>query len=577
MKKTLIFFLFLLGLSTLQAQYELARYVPKDAALVIALNAENLDSKVSIEELKKVGFINMGLNMAGSMGGGPAVQQFVNDPNSVGLDMMQPMYFFMDMGENGMKTSLAVKVIDSKKLSDFIAEIGGSMAAVQKTDGFEYIETPEGVMSWNNEIMMFSNVEMQWSTEDYENDWDEMKKKQQEATMAYVKSAMSPANSILSVPSFQKEIDKADDLTYWVNYPKVMTYTNQMSEEFGGDFMGPYQGMIMNMAAGLYEDIYIGGSLNSQDGAMVLETNYSYNEQMETLMESGSNIKSNKKYARYIPQENLLGYYSFSYDLETIGEGIEEMTMPLVREMPMFGEMAAEAIEVLDIIIDEDAIYELIEGDMVLAFTGLKEFERTEVEYDEEFNAQEYTVEETLPIFNLMLTTGDPEEMSHLFKLGKAASVLLPGTNNSFKLSIPGEDLPMDIFLAMKEDIVFITNDQELVENRLVTELEKENMMAKQHRKMLKKNSQVFFVDLPKTMETASQLLPPDAQGPQVQGMIENFRSVFRDLTFTTKRKVKDQTLSSEVRMNFIDKDRNGLEQILYFANELVFAAMSGS
>ena len=67
-----------------------------------------------------------------------------------------------------------------------------------------------------------------------------------------------------------------------------------------------------------------------------------------------------------------MGYYAMGIDIKGVSKGIGNVLKTTLPLIPEYGNMAVSAMDVLDIIIDEQALYNILTGDLVLAFNGIK-------------------------------------------------------------------------------------------------------------------------------------------------------------------------------------------------------------
>jgi hypothetical protein len=157
--------------------------------------------------------------------------------------------------------------------------------------------------------------------------------------------------------------------------------------------------------------------------------------------------------------------------------------------------------------------------------------------------------------------------------LGRAAKVLKPVGNNAYTVDAPGMD--EQIRMVMHDGILFITNDQVLVEKTIPAGgLPKDQQLSKANRKRLKKNAQVIFWDIRETLE----LLGASEAGPmqQFSGFMGTDALAFKELVVTTPKKVKD-SVQSELLLRMQDEETNALKQIFDMINDLFLATMGGS
>jgi hypothetical protein len=246
-----------------------------------------------------------------------------------------------------------------------------------------------------------------------------------------------------------------------------------------------------------------------------------------------------------------------------------------MKQIPMYGNMADDMMGIMDIFIDEEAIYDLWKGDVLFAVTGLKDFERTitTYEYDEDFNKKEIqkTVTQKLPEFVMMSSYGNEDNVLKFIKLGEKTP-FLENKGSYYKATIPEAD--MDVYIALHKGILFFTNNIDLVQNRLSKGYPKKERMSKAQCERIKNNSMVFYWDIPQSLNAASAFGMPLA-GPQ--GKILNVSKDSFESIIWTAPKGGENAVNQKISLNFVNKKMNSMEQIFNYINEVVMMMMGGS
>ncbi|MCB0617565.1 MAG: DUF4836 family protein [Saprospiraceae bacterium] len=414
----------------------------------------------------------------------------------------------------------------------------------------------------------------------YEDDYSYEERQQRRAEYMgdWVGSVMnrSSGQGLAQQARYRKAAGKPADLHFWANYAQLM---NMSASDMGGMGMGmggnPLAAM-MPLMMSMYDDTFLSAGLNFNKGEMRLDMDLYSNERLLKIWRGSLDAKFNKKIAKYIDGEHLLGYFNVQYNVEETMEGLRELMDPMLESIPMYGEMAQALIDVIGIAIDEDALYNLFKGDLTLAFTGLQEVERTitTYEYDDDFNAQEIekTVTQTVPEMAMMMSYGSQENINRLLRLGTSSSFLVP-EGNYYRIAVP--DMPMDIYLALADDILFVTNNVDLVQNRLGSGYAKKDRLSKEHCKRLQKSASVFFWDIPASMDAALAFGLPIDEGPGMM-VFEQLKQELDYMLIQAPKEV-DDSVSSSMIFSIQDDQVNILEKILNLANDLAAKQMGGN
>ena len=581
MKSLCCGFLFVLAAFSLQAQ-SLVNHIPKDVMMVMSIHPDALNKKMSLEKIKALQMYEMMLQeMSKSMN--PANQQELYDvlknPSNYGVDLFSGSYVFGNFAEGEMDVNYIFQLNDRSKFRSLLDQYADDefKNAITKKGDDEMSLSGEGLgLGWNNKMVVFS---MSQSTPDYNfSDEEEPVDSSADIKMSVQKNIenilhLSPANSIATVPGYTSLATGPKDMMVWVNYASLMSIYSDafdmgmgMIQDMPG---GAYTGMIMEAMKGLYDGSYMGMKMNFDQGALNMDYDMYMGEKMARYFGGITDNRVDKKFARYIKGNNLLGYFAFSFNVKNLVKGYREMGLDMVKDMPMIGDLSKDALDILSIAIDEEALYNLFTGDMLFAVTGMREFEKMmkTYEYDDDFNQTEVEkmVKQSLPEFTMMMSYGNKADLMKFIRLGLHTSVI-QSEGNYFKASVP--DLPMDIYMAMKDGIFFVSNNTDLVRNHLDKGYSKKERLSKKHCKTLQKHPMVFYWDVPLTMQAAAEL------SPQAAGMLNAERSPVREVSFKWDP-IKGRMNHSSLNIDFTDKSRNSLEVLLQLMEESLPMLMS--
>lgn len=411
-----------------------------------------------------------------------------------------------------------------------------------------------------------------WAKEQQQKD-DEHAEKEKEFLMNWVNKVINTdeAASMMKNPRFVLSNTKKTDANLWLDY--IAFYQMYM------DRLGPYASsedlLFFEMMQSMYEGTYLSLGVNFDPGAVNFNVDSYVNQQVMKFYRESTDAKFNKKFHKYLPAENLMGYWNFNINFEKTVEGYRDLFMPMIKSIPNYGAIAEDVVEIMDIFIDEDAIYDLWKGDIMFAVTGLKEFEKTitTFEYDEDFNRTETqkTVTEKLPEFIMMSSYKNEDNVRKFLKLGESAGVL-ENKGSYYRAVVPNTEL--DMYFALHKNIFFFTNNLELIENKLNKGYAKKERISKAQCKQLKNNSMVFYWNIPKTLNSASAFGIPLA-GPQDK-ILNVSKNSFESIVWTAPKR-GENAISQKMSFNFVNKEMNAMEQIFHYLNEVVLMMMSGN
>lgn len=168
---------------------------------------------------------------------------------------------------------------------------------------------------------------------------------------------------------------------------------------------------------------------------------------------------------------------------------------PMIQEIPGYGESITDILDIVGVIIDEDALCEVFEGDMAIFMSGItnKEFETTTYEYDEEYNYTPVTKMESrvVPQITFMLSTENNEVWNKMLKLPAIANRKYKNEGKYFSFEAAG----YTFYLASINNVVLFSSDETLFTQYLENGLPKGNQLASDKKKLFKKYKSLFFMN----------------------------------------------------------------------------------
>lgn len=361
-----------------------------------------------------------------------------------------------------------------------------------------------------------------------------------------------------------------------MNYEDILGNNPAFMEGMASSSLGAMAGMYKQLA-GLYKGTYMSMRMNFNEGELGLETEMFASEEMMDMYESFYKHKFDKKLYKYIDASNLLGFYQLSLNVENTFEGVADLMFPILEQDPSYGPVFTAAMGALDVIIDQESLYELFGGDLVLAVTGVQEYERviTTYEYDEDFNATEIqkTEIERLPQFTVLAPFGNRENLMKLVNLGVKTNVLNQ-TGNYYTIA-DTDELGMKLYLAPNaDDILIISNDSELMGSKLNSGFASDKQLGKDPKKWMKNNSQTFFWDVPATIEVLNSL-GMEEDNPFFS-YLSNERAAMNEILLASPKKLKG-SVYTEMNIKMNDKNENVLTQLMHLINEFAMESMGGN
>lgn len=575
-RKTALFLLLLtFAAISLQAQ-KLQQYIPKDASFVLSMDLAHLDSKISFDKLKQYDFYKESMKeMEKELSRkDEKFKQLLNSPSEFGIDIMSEAFMFGKMDKEASVFGFIFNISDHKKFTKFfnetiVPESGkGIMGRMGKFQTFS--DDDEVTFAWNKNVGILIAGEPNKSAP--------LGQAKQNVVAAYSKQVLNGtmANSILSSKRYIKATaGRKSDIKIWADYEWLielqMKDSKRELEQFG-------MGSMIDGIKKMYKDADYLMELNFNDGAIVMDSKIFANKNTLDKMRKMSTGELNKDFFKYLPKDNLMGYFSLAMDTENFADGMFEMFDPAIKEAgmtrPQMENMAIDALKGMGIELDRKGLYEIMRGDMVFAVTGMREFTIKKTQYDEDFNRIEVEAKQKLPEFTFMMTYGEEKALMKMVKMGMDAGVLSKA-GNGFKLAIPSSELPMDMFLVMNDNILFLTNNTDLATGNMNKGYSKSARITKSQQKLMKENAGAFLWDIPQSLNAAAEYAKEEGMTDKMTTkMINVSKQSLESMIMKTDKKIKNSQ-DTEFTFNFVNKKMNSLEQLFSYFNEMYLTAMN--
>ncbi len=545
------------------------QYIPRDAVVVMKVDPARIAAKVDINELQNAEFFDAMLrNMSADMQGdaSSAMYKAMKDPSSYGMDFNKPYYMYATREDNRSMFSFIFELNDASKFATFL---NGQFKenedmAFEESKKFSSYSNDNMGLTWSNNVGQMTGVMLDQDTtitlEEHEI-----------ASSNYLKKSLKKVNekksgaSIQSQANYKISMVNSHDATFWMNYEKVQEWTKAMGGE-DQSMAALGLGAFEEKMSALNKDSYMVIGTNFENGKMDMDTKMYMNPDMADLYKKSSGGGVNKKFAKYIPKNDLLGFYSMGLDINGMVGAMKKIIDPDNAMAPMMEGMAEGAMQGMGIDMTADDVYKMLKGDMVFAVSGIKEFKGVvkKTDYDEEFNPIEIEKEvtEKLPVVTMLMSYNNESDLKQVMNLAKDY-VGLENLGGHYKMEMPGS--PVAMYMGMHDGVMVVTNDKELVTKRLKKGLKRSKRMSKELCQMVTQKSLAGFWDVDATLDVANEF----GMGEMgMDGMIRSSKETFNNMVITMD-KVTSNILDSKMTINFDDKKKNSLTQFFNFINEM--------
>ena len=360
--------------------------------------------------------------------------------------------------------------------------------------------------------------------------------------------------SIINNQSYTASLDTNAEATFWVgDFQKI--YENLV----GGMFYNALAGF--NLGA-IYADSGMNAKLFAENDKMKLTTSITMSESMADSYEKMTDKKLNKKFLNYINEDRMVGYLAYAMNTEATLKEYPKLLKNLYANMPMYGEEASLAVDLFELLLDEEAVAKVLPGDMLFVLSGITQKERTYKTYnyndDYEYEEVENTKMETVPDFLFMVSSEDQRLLKKLVDYGIKKKVM-EAKNGYYALKIP--ESPLEMFMSFKDDIVFMgTSEVEMKQIMIGTFVSK---VSSKHKKLIKDSNYTMYVS---GKQLASKIPMDDLKAADLK-KLNWFLNNSEDAYIKSSR-MKGNTWQAEMVVGVPATEENSLKYIFNMIEE---------
>ena len=354
------------------------------------------------------------------------------------------------------------------------------------------------------------------------------------------------------------KINPTADISSWVNYGGFLS---NLSSSFStltqlstySKYL-PLQKGIDTFIKGMNFDFYF-----DNDNARIEET-IEYSKSIADMMGKINARKINKKIFAYFPEQEPLGYFSYHFNSKALLENMPQMIGEIFSNTVFLNEDFSFVSDLITTLVDEKAAATLFDGDISLFLHELqpKEVKTRIFEYDENYETVEVEkkVTKTMPTFTMIFTATHASFYNKLIDLGVRKKMLLP--KNGF-YEIVGTNEFGTVYIVKDQDVLVVTN---LLEQTQPNEGTFKNGIQKS----LKENTISAAFDIQKMADT---FLTTEKNNTKDQKYLKAFASKFKTISMQSPKKLSDNKLKVDVRLNTVKGDKNIMLQTLDLIDEI--------
>ncbi|MCR9290129.1 MAG: DUF4836 family protein [Bacteroidetes bacterium] len=477
--------------------------IPEDVSAVSSINLTQLMEKADFEAVKQMEFFQDALLKAERTS--PALAKIMADPALSGIDLEKNLYVTSDINPKNPEEVFVASIFSIKDKAAFEALLKNADQEVvfEDHEGFQTItKYNQQIVAWNGEVGIFggSNV----------NNIDLLDK----ARKIFETDA---STSVVNNKNLRKAISGNHDMTSWFSTDPIAS--------------NPQAGMaltFLDIDKNALKDNHIHSTMDFEDGVIAGHSDFFISDGLgKNLLGRFFKDEVTTDFSKYIPTENLISATTAAMDIRGIDAFLTER--PQARDMLVF--MAKDAgLEMKDIIA-------AFGGDMLMAA------------YSEP--KENIKLEEGSALFSMSIK--NQGAMQKILDLAIESNALLELEKDVYKIMTVGIPGGMSFSqgggfgqLLIKDDLLFVSNDDNLLNNIKTGDIKKSNRVSKKLDNLIEDNTVASFFDINILQEIASEM-----KGIQVD-----------DMQFNVNGK------GADFKLNLDEKNKNSLKAIFEMINE---------
>lgn len=366
-------------------------------------------------------------------------------------------------------------------------------------------------------------------------------------------------DNILKNRNYVKSISGGgDEATLWVDDFGAI-YADAFSELMSGSMGSSYGMFDFNR---MYGGMGLTAKLNFEDNNASLKTLYTMNDNMAQYNREMYDGKMNKDFFKYFNEDKIQGYFSVNASTEGILKSYPKMIESMFAgiEKEHIEDLVPIGTRLFSILLDEEAIADVVRGDMLFVMTGIeqKEVTYTTYEYDENYESKEVTKtkNETIPTFLFMITSEEREIFKRLLNIGmKEGEVGFE--EGVYFAQIP--DVPFELSMIFKDDAIIIGNSyKELLAIQKGANVAK---VSGKHKKLISKSATSVYINGKQILNSIPEGLVPNSYQGKVNYISENVEDVIFSVS-----KMQGNVMEGEMILN-TPEGKGHKNSLAYFLN----------
>lgn len=553
---------------------QIEKFIPKNSGLVCGISPKQVKTKVDIDSLLTLPIYNklqsgfLDKKEQGRSLGKNMLYALLFDQLQLGVSTNENWYFYLTNDDKIICGSFIIPLNDSKKWEDFIAtENGLDLSKSIQKKGYKTITKNKFNNTWSDEYAVFH---IGGVTDDYleetspDADYDQKKEIERKILTEYFEDAnavlfkKSKDNLVSSSPAFKKVIEENHDAFVWANSRNLIS--DLVIKEIQREFRRQEQ--IKQFIDKLKDNPWAENAcltLDFKDNKAVSSFSITLNDNLSEFIKDLYSKKISPELGRYIDAEKAQVVYGSAFNTEAIKPLIAQLFDQIASDIPQIGPISKDIYSLYELVIDEEAILNVIGNESAIAFYGMspKPYEYTYFDYSEDYSSStKKTRTDTLlvPMLTYTMKTGDPSRIQSILNIAEYGKVIFK-EKDYYTFS----QNKINFYIFLQDDFFVITTDQELVT--------KYRKGFPQKKRQTYPNAYNTFAQVQIT-QLVKQLLPNlnDIYDDQERAICKAIMQHFTKATYTGVE-IDKNTFSVKLELEITPSNQNSLTSFLGYIN----------
>jgi len=489
------------------------KFIPKDAAMVLHINGEQVNTKLPWDEVKaNPMFVQLYQDSTLPQ----SMKQVLDNPDNSGIDIKTDLLVFMMKDSAGAYIGVTGTVKDEAKFKAFNLE--SSKGSVSETNGVSYIAKSPVCVGWNKDKFVYVIDAPQMSKATSFSNIDDSDKKPRDvgATCRSVFD-LKESNSLSKDEKFSTLMGNKGDVHFWLN-----------TEKFYSGMGGAMGAMSMFKIDKLYEGNITAATATFDNGKIDVEYKSYVGKALKDVVKKYSGGKLNEDMLKRIAAKDVAVAFAFHFKPEGIRELLKVMELePIVNMGLAFAGFSL------------DDFIKANKGDLAFAMTDFKVKTDSIVVHGLDGKMAPITTTKMEPDYIFAVAVDDKESFGKLIQAAKKLSQIESDNKASYNTG---------------NGYFALGSSQENVEKYLAGNANSNFDFIKK----ISGNALGGYINIQTLLKSMQAEVAKDSSSIEVY----NASLKFWDNAYITGGDYSDGGLSYKIEINLLDKNTNSLKQL---------------